>query len=65
MATLLIDYGTLLVHYVIVFKQAFANTKVVFLNLLLRTFNGTRNHRRFYTFAFLKPKTIHYLCNTL
>ena len=39
-ATLLVDYGTLLVHHVVVFEQVLTDTEVVFLNLLLSSFDA-------------------------
>ena len=39
MMALLVYYGTLFVHYVVIFEQTFTYTEVVFLDFLLCTFN--------------------------
>ena len=64
-AALLVDYGTLLVHHVIVLNQALTNTEVVLLNLLLCALNALRNHWALNHLAILESQAVHYRCYTL
>jgi len=60
-----VDCGTLLVHHVIVFEQTLTDTEVVFLHLLLCSFDALGDEWAFDTLAFLKSEAVHYLSNTL
>ncbi len=51
------------VHHVIVFKQALANTKIVFLHLALGAFDGFCDHRMLDHFTFLESQPVHHFRN--
>ena len=65
MVTFCIDYGTLLVHHIIILQQTLPYTKVVFLHFLLRTLNALGNHRMLDDLTFLISGKVHHLGNTL
>ena len=65
MAALRIDSDTLLVHHVIIFKQTFTDTEVVFFYFLLSTLDGIGNHLVFNHFTFLESKSVHDTGNTV
>ena len=65
MTALLIDDGTLLVHYVVVLEQALTHAEMVLLDLLLGALNALRDHRTLNHLAFLEAKTVHDAGNTL
>ena len=44
MTTLLIDYGTLFVHHIIIFDKTLTDTEVVLLNLLLCSLDTLGDH---------------------
>ena len=54
-----VDEVTLLVHHVVVFNQAFADTEVVLLHFLLCAFDGVGNHRVLNHLAFLESHPVH------
>ena len=64
-ATLLIDYGTLFVHHVVVLEQALTNAEVVLLNFLLRALDGAVDHGMFNHFTIFEAETVHDLGDTL
>ena len=59
MVALGVDEVTLLVHHIVVFNQALADAEVVLLHFLLRTFDGTGNHRVLDHLALLESHTVH------
>ena len=58
-ATLRIDQVTLLVHDIIVLDQAFTDTEVILLDLLLRALNRVGDHVMLNHLALLEAHTIH------
>ena len=60
MTTLGIHNGTLFVHYVIIFQQAFTDAEVIFFHLLLCTFDRLGNHRMLNHIPFLMSQTVHH-----
>jgi len=60
----LVNYFTLRVHYVIVFEQALANTKVVLFYFLLCTFDRLGDHAMLDHLSFFVTHTIHEPCYT-
>ena len=64
-AALLVDYGALLVHHVVVLEQVLTYTEVVLLNLLLCAFDALRDHRVLDTVALLEAETVHEACDAL
>ena len=65
MTTLGIHNGTLFVHYVIIFQQAFTDAEVIFFHLLLCTFDGVGNHLMFNHLTFLEAEAVHHTGNTV
>ena len=64
-ATLLIYYGTLLVHHVVVFEQTLTYTEVVFLHLLLCALDASADHWCLDTFALLESESVHHAGDAL
>ena len=58
-AALGVDYGTLLVHHVVVFQQTFTDTEVVFLHLLLCPFDGLGYHAVLNHLTLLEAQLVH------
>ena len=65
MTTLRVNYSTLLIHHIIVFKQTFTDTEVIFFHFLLGTFDGFGNHAVFDHFPFLESHLIHPVSKTI
>ena len=65
MTTFGIHNGTLFVHYVIIFQQAFTDTEVVFFHLLLCTLNGVGDHLVLDHFTFLEAEAVHHTGNAV
>ena len=65
MTTLRVNYGTLLIHHIIVFKQTLTDTEVVFFHFLLGTFDRFGNHAVFDHFPFLESHLIHPVSKTV
>ena len=65
MAALLVNYGTLLVHHIIVLEQALTDTEIIFLDLLLCLLDRACNHGVLNHLALLETETVHNLCNTV
>ena len=65
MAALLVDDGTLFVHYIVVLEQTLADAEVILLDLFLRILDAAGNHRVLYHLAFLETETVHDACDTL
>ena len=63
MAAFLVDDGALLVHHVVVFKQALADAEVVLLYLALRAFDAAVDHGRLNHFAVLESQLVHDACD--
>ena len=60
-----VDHGTLLVHHVVVFQQAFTDAEVVFFHFLLGPFDGLGNHAVFNHFTFLEAQLVHHAGNAV
>ena len=65
MMTLLIDYGALFVHHIIILEQALAHSEVVLLHLLLCILNAASNHAVLYHLSVLEAQFVHHAGNTL
>ena len=64
MVAFIVYHVTLLVHYVIIFEQAFPYAKVIFFYFLLCPFDRLRDHAVLYHFAFFISHPVHQACNT-
>ena len=60
-----VDDITLLVHHIIVLDEAFTNTKVILLHLLLCTFDGVGDHLMLNHLALLEAHAIHQSSQTI
>src|SRR5690606_38181081 len=59
MLTFAINHITLLVHHVIILKEALTYAEIVFFNFLLRTLNAIADHAVLDHIAFLVSKLVH------
>ena len=60
MATTLVDDFALRVHHIVILEETLTDTEVIFLYLLLCTFNGLVQHAVLKYFSFLKAHLVHH-----
>jgi len=60
-----VDYGTLLVHHVVIFQQTFTDAEVVFFHFLLCAFDGFGDHAVLNHLTFLEAEPVHYAGDTV
>ena len=61
MVATVVDVGTLLVHHVVIFKQALADAEVVFLNAFLGVADSVGHHAALDTFALFETEGVEHL----
>ena len=59
MVTFFVDDGSLFVHHVVIFEEAFSDAEVVFFYFLLCPFDALVNHGCFDSFPFLESESVH------
>ena len=64
MTTTSINNSTLFIHYIVVLKKTFTDTKVILFHFLLSALNRFRNHRVLNHLAFLEAHAVHNLRDT-
>ena len=63
-AALLVDDGALLVHHVVILREALTDTEVILLHLLLGALDAAGDHGTLDTLALLEAELVHHLGDT-